>query len=302
MVAPYDHVRLKTTFRIGTEADRDQPWYDEERQTLLRSGPLARLHARDRQYETARLAHPDHSIRVGRNLTPAIGPWTSPEEPRDTRLESYRRALGRIDWSANNHGFLALHGGAALLEYPRHFKEYGLPADFEVARLEAATVAGHPVMTLGLRTSPAVPEKDRQSHTLVFAVDDSYVARSMRYEFPTRPASVTECQYDHPDGRPVLRSLVATIPLKAANQSRTLRVDVEECRFGPIPAAEFALEPFLASLQPGEFVRPPLAEPSTGTVLDWYWLALGGGGISLAGGAALALGSRSRDRRALRAG
>ena len=301
MVAPYDHVRLRTTFRIGTEAERDQPWYFEERQTLLRSGPLARLHERDRQYETARLAHPDHSIRVGRDRKPAIGPWTTPEEPQATRLESYRRALGRIDSSANNHGFLALHGGAALLEYPRHFKEYGLTTDFEVARLEAGTVAGHPVMTLGLRTSPAVPEKDRRLNTLVFAVDDSYVARSLRYESPTRPAIVTECQYDHPAGRPVLRSLVTTLPLTAANQSRTLRVDVEECRFGPIPAAEFAVEPFLASLQPGEFVRPPLAEPSTGTFLDWYWLAFGGGGISLAGGAALAMGGRSRDRQGSRA-
>ena len=33
------------------------------------------------------------------------------------------------------------------------------------------------------------------------------------------------------------------------DQHRTIRLDVEECRFGPIPETEFALEPFLAEPQ-----------------------------------------------------
>jgi hypothetical protein len=76
-------------------------------------------------------------------------------------------------------------------------------------------------------------------------------------------------------------------------------LDVEECRFGPIPEAEFAPEPFLASLGPGPLDRQHEFEPSTATLLDWYWLAFVGGGISLAGGSGLALGSRYRDRQAL---
>ena len=78
-------------------------------------------------------------------------------------------------------------------------------------------------------------------------------------------------------------------------------MDVEECRFGPIPEAEFALEPFLARLKPDGIIWKQVEEPSTATLLDWYWLAFVGGGISLAGGSGLALGSRDRDRRALRA-
>jgi hypothetical protein len=96
------------------------------------------------------------------------------------------------------------------------------------------------------------------------------------------------------DGRPVLRSFVRTIP--APHQ--TIRLDVEECRFGPIPEVEFALEPCLASLGPGRPTWQQAVEPSTATLLDWYWLAFVVGGISLAGGSGLALGSRYRDRRA----
>ena len=179
MVAPYKHVRLTTTFRIGTETERAEPWFEAERQTLLRSGPFARHHVRNRDRDSARLAHPDHSIRVGRDLKPTVGAWTSPDEPRATREQSYRLALSRIDSAVNNHGFLALHGGAALLEYPQIFKDLGIPPDFEVARLESSTIDGHPVVTLSLRSSPLAQGKDRQSHTFVFAVDDSYVARSM---------------------------------------------------------------------------------------------------------------------------
>ena len=74
-------------------------------------------------------------------------------------------------------------------------------------------------------------------------------------------------------------------------------MDVEECRFGPIPEAEFAPEPFLASLGPGEVVRKAIGEPSTATALDWYWVAFVLGGINLAGGLIVAMGSRRRDRR-----
>jgi hypothetical protein len=103
--------------------------------------------------------------------------------------------------------------------------------------------------------------------------------------------------YDHPDGRPVLRSRVET------NQAQTwtIRLDVDECRFGPIPETEFALEPFLADLQPGEIIRKPGAAPAIATLLGWYWLAFLAGGISLAGGSGLALSSRNRDRQTARA-
>jgi hypothetical protein len=78
-------------------------------------------------------------------------------------------------------------------------------------------------------------------------------------------------------------------------------LDVEVRRFGPIPVAEFALEPFLASLGAGRPNWQPAEERSTVMLLDWYWLGFVGGGIRLAGGSGLALRGRNRDRRALRA-
>jgi hypothetical protein len=74
--------------------------------------------------------------------------------------------------------------------------------------------------------------------------------------------------YDHPDGRPVLRSLVTMI----AGQVRTSRLDVEECRFGPIPESEFAPEPFLAGLRSGLLNRQQAVEPSIAT---WLGSCLG---------------------------
>jgi len=143
------------------------------------------------------------------------------------------------------------------------------------------------------------PDKyEEQRLTFVFDADDLFVVRSIHFGEPLQDvASDRRFEYDHPDGRPVLRSFVRTIPAG----HRAIRVDVEECRFGPIPESEFGLEPFLTSLGPGRPVRQPEVEPPTATLLDWYRLAFVGGGISLAGGSGLALGSSYRDRRALRA-
>jgi hypothetical protein len=297
MVAPYDHVRLTFTFRVGTEQDRAKPWLEEVRQTLLRSGPFARLRVQRIDRESARLAHPDHSIWLVRELKPTIGFWTTAQGPQVTREHSYRWVLSQIDSRANSDGFLALHGGAVLLAYPEGLKESDITVDFEVARLESSIADGDPLVTLELRASPSVPAKDRQAQTFVFAVDDSYVVRSMRYESADQAATATECQYDHPDGRPVLRSLVTTIPLKDKDAIRTLRLDVEECRFGPIPEAEFAVEPFLASLGPGEVIWHQEVEPSIATILNGYWMAFVLGGISLTGGGVVALYGRRRERR-----
>ena len=295
LVAPYDHVRLTTTFRSRC---RDEY---EEGLTLLRSGPFARVRSRLRGRggggEGAILAHPDHSLRAFRELIPEMEPWTIGEDAQATPLQAYQQALDRVE-SASGNFFDATHGGATLLEFPQILKRDGSSTDYEVVKLNATTGDGHRLVTLRLRTGPEVKGRDREDCTFVFDADDLFVVRSIHYEDPLE-GFVSDCrfEYDHPDGRPVLRSSVTTIPA----QHRTIRLDVEECRFGPIPEAEFALEPFLASLGPGRPDWQPAVEPSTATLLDWYWLAFVVGGISLAGGSGLALGSRYRDRRALRA-
>ena len=304
LVAPYDHVRMTTTFRIaeGIEAGRDDPDEYEERLTLLRSGPFARVWRRVTHRldggESAILAHPDHSLRAFRNLIPKVEPWTIGDNARADPPQAYRQALSRVESASGNNAFVATHGGAILLEYPQNFKEIGLSTDYEVVKFNATTVDGHRLVTLRLRTGPEVKGRDRNDCTFVFDADDLFVVRSMHYEDPIANF-VSDCrfEYDHPDGRPALRSSVTPIP----SQHRTIRLDVEECRFGPSPEAEFALEPFLASLGPGRPNRQTAVEPSTATLLDWYWLAFVVGGISLAGGSGLALGSRYRDRRAPRA-
>ncbi len=298
MVAPYDHVRLTTTYQNRSDADRHQPGFYEERLTLLRSGPFARIWRQDMQTELAALATPDQSIGVSRDLHPSVGAWTFfTDEPGTTREQSYRRTLRRINRAAANHGFLALHGGAVLLEYPQNQRDMSIAADFEVIRLESATIDGHPTVTLGLRSLPTIPAKDQQTHTFHFAADDSYVVRSMEYITPTM-TSTCKCQYNHADGRPVFRSYVTTIPGSTRSPARTVSLNVEQCEFGPIPAAEFAVEPFLNSLKPGRGYHPPASEPaSTATLLDWYWLAFVGGGLSLTGGIGLAVSTRLKGPR-----
>ena len=301
LVAPYDQVRLTTTFRIesGTEGGRDDPCEYEERLTLHRSGPFVLVRHRVDDREVAILARPDHSLHASRTLGPEPGPWTIEEIAQATPMQAYRRALGKVELAAGNNAFVASHGGAALLEYhPQNFKDFGVRMpDLGVARLTTSTDDGHPLLTLGLRSPTGTREADRKAYTFVFAVDDSYVVRSIHYEEPKQKL-VSDCrlEYDHLDGRPVLRSLVTTI----AGQARTIRLDVEECRFGPIPETEFALEPFLGRLKPDGIIRKQVGGPSPATLLDWYWLAFVGGGLSLAGGSGLALGSR-RDLQALRA-
>jgi len=304
LLAPYDHVRLKTTFRIerGTKAASDDPYEYEERLTLLRSGPFARVRFRVGDGEKAILAHPDHSLcsewSAFRELSPELRPWTFEDDVQATPLQAYRLALSKVESKSSGNAFLATHGGAELLQYPQILKEEGMLPDLEVARLSTSTDDAHPRITLGLRSPPEAREADRQAFTFVFAVDDSFVLRSRHYELPKQKlVSDSRFEYDHPDGRPALRSLVTTFPA----QHRTIRLDVEECRFGPIPETEFALETFLADLQPGEIIRKPVVKPAIATLLGWYWMAFVAGGISLAGGSGLALRSRDRDRQASRA-
>ncbi|MEJ7638125.1 MAG: hypothetical protein WKF75_09150, partial [Singulisphaera sp.] len=303
LVAPFDHVRLTTTFRMTVTRDgRDDPDEYEAGLTLLRSGPFARVRKRVRHRldggESAIFAHPDHSLRAFRELIPEMEPWRILEDAQATPLQAYQQALDRVESASGSWFFAATHCGAMLLEYPKILKVTGSSTDFEVVELHATTGDGHRLVTLRLRTSPDGKGRSRENCTFVFDADDLFVVRSMHYEDPLQNF-VSDCrfEYDHPDGRPVLRSFVTSIPA----QHRTLRLDVEECRFGPIPEAEFALEPFLASLGPDRPKWQPAVESSTAALLDWYWLAFVVGGISLAGGSGLALGSRYRDRRALRA-
>jgi hypothetical protein len=265
---------------------------------LLRSGPFARVRSRVGDGEMAALAHPDQPLRAFRHLGSEPGPWMTGHDAQTTPLQAYRRALGKVESASGSNHFVATHGGAVLLEYPRNLKKIGFSTDYEVVEFNATTSDGHHLVTLRLRTSPEVEGRDREDYTFVFDADDLFVVRSIHYGEALQDI-VSDCQfeYDHPDGRPVLRSFVRTNPA----QHRTIRLDVEECRFGPIPEAEFAPEPFLASLGPGPLNGQHEFEPSTPTLLDWYWLAFVAGGISLAGGTGLALGSRYRDRRALRA-
>jgi hypothetical protein len=302
LVAPFHHVRLTATFRRTEAGDgRDEPDEHEARLTLLRSGRLARVRKQSRYrvdgFERAILAHPDHSLLVGRDLAPETEPWTIMGDAQAEPLQAYRVAMERVESASGDWFFDATHGGASLLQYPQQFKEIGLSTDYEVVEFHDATVDGHRLVSLRLRTGPEVKGRDREDVTFVFDADDLFVVRSIHYGEPLQDVdSDLRFEYDHPDGHPVLRSAVGTNPARRL----TLRWDVEECRFGPIPDSEFALEPFLESLGPGQLDRLPALESSTAALLDWYWMAFVGGGISLTGGAGLALASRDLDRPAVR--
>jgi hypothetical protein len=183
-----------------------------------------------------------------------------------------------------------------LLRYPQEPKLAGFSTDYEVVELKSRTSDGHRLVTLRLRTSPELKGL-REDCTFVFDADEMFVVRSERAnqgdgKFEGR------YDYDRQGGRPIFQVLTAT-NVGSTPPKLSARLEVTECRFGPIPESEFAEEPFLARLQAGEIIWKQVEEPPTGAVLKWCWLAFVGGGLSLASGSGLALGSRYRDRRAL---
>jgi hypothetical protein len=290
LLAPYEHIRLTTVFRRSSGEI-----HHEERQELLRSGPLARHRTTDKGYERAYLANPDRSIQARRDLGPPAEPWTINEEPQVSLEHSYQRALQAIDDESTRVAEPAVHDGLILLHYPRAPKAIDFSTDYEVVKLQTTTSDGHRLVTLRLRTSPEVKSRDRGDLTFVFDADDSFVVRSVHSE-----GSEAQFDYDHQGGRPIFRALTgSSTSLDPTTPKSSTCLEVTECRFGPIPESEFAPEAFLASLEPDGIIRKLDKEPPTATRLDQYWLAFVAGGISLAGGSGLALGSRYRDRRAL---
>ena len=241
-------------------------------------------------------AHPDHSIRAFRKLSPKLEPWTIHEDDQATRLQAYRQALGKVELASGNNAFVATHGGAALLEYhPQSFEDIGLKIpDLEVVRLTTSTDDGHPRITLGLRSPREAREADRGTETFVFAVDDSFVVRST-------PLRITrsESRLGMPVRiRPSRRTPRPTLARHDDGGSSHALHPIG-CGGVPVradPRDRFALEPFLADLKPFEINRKPVVEPAIATFLGWYWMAFVAGGISLAGGSGLALRRRDRDR------
>ena len=268
------------------------------RQELLRSGPLARLRKTEREDD---LAYPRQPGPFDPGLPQPRAAGRAVDDQR--RFARLPRAILPENTSSDRQSFHhggepAVHGGSILLEYPQNLKDIGFSTDYEVVKLQTTTNDGHRLLTLRLRTSPAVKGRDREDCTFVFDADDLFVVRSMHYGEPFRCSfRITNTIRVRPSaGRPVLRSW------RRSNTAKypTLRLDVKECRFGPIPESEFALDrSWPASGRTGS--SGSRVEAPTATLLDWYWLAFVCGGISLAGGSGLALGSRHRDRRALRA-
>ena len=189
--------------------------------------------------------------------------------------------------------------GWSYFSIPSKTRYAGLSTDYEVVKLKATTSDGHRLVTLRLRTSPEVKGRDRRDYSFVFDADDQFVVRSEHAE-EFGQSFEGRYDYDHLEGRPIFRTLTST-SVDPTTPKSSIRLEVTECRFGPIPESEFALEPFLARLQPGAIIRKQVEEPSIAALLEWYWLAFVVGGLSLACGSGLALGSRYRDRRAMRA-
>lgn len=290
LVALYDQVRMTTTFRIDDDY--------EEQLTLVRSGPFARVLKRASGGESAILANPVHSLRAFRELLPETGPWRIHDDAGAAPARAHRQALARVESMSGDNHFAATHGGAILLEYPRNLRAFGFSTDFEVAALDDETRDGHRLVTLRLRSSPWVEGPDRADFTFEFDAADSFIVRSARTE-----GYEARFEYGHEEGRPILRSSEGgpTSP-DPTTPARSTRLEVAECRFGPIPESEFDPESFLGRLAAEAIIRDQPEGPSTATSLDWYWLAFVGGGISLAGGAGLSLGGRRRDRPTPRTG
>ena len=222
---------------------------------------------------------PGRSIEARRSLGPPAEPWTISDVPRSSLERSFRRAGD---------------GGMVLLAFPGRDRDAGFSPDYEVVKLRATKGDGHRLVTVRLRTRPET-KGYRHDSTFVFDADDLFVVRS-EHDVELDRLFEGRYEYDHEGNRPIFRVLTSMSVDRTPPKIST-RLEVTECQFGAIPESEFALEPFLASLRPGELTWKHAEEPSTATLLDWYWLAFVGGGISLACGSGLAIGSRERDRR-----
>ena len=165
VLAPYDHVRLTTVFRVYGNAQGARPRF-EERQELLRSGLLARVRRTNNVDDVAYLAVADRSIMAQRYLRPPAKPWQIGEVPRSSLERTYRRAC---------------HGGMILLRYPQEPQDAGFSTDYEVVNFKATRGDGHRLVTLRLRTNPEA-KGHREDCTFVFDADDLFVVRSERAE------------------------------------------------------------------------------------------------------------------------
>ncbi len=190
---------------------------------------------------------------------------------------------------------IATHGGAALLQFPQILKQQGTALDLEVARLSTSTDDGHPLLTLGLRSPPEAREADRQALTFVFAVDDSFVVRSDTLRTTQAEARLGLPLRVRPSGRPPRPSLVSSRRSRVKSGPSDWMWRSAGSGRSPRPSSPSNLS-WPASSR-ARSIGSMSFEPSTATLLDWYWLAFVAGGISLAGGSGLALGSRYRERR-----
>ena len=261
---------------------------------MLRSGEFASLRRRSSGHELAFLAHPRRSIQADRAAPDR--PWEYEDAAIRTPDQARHRALRRI-----NEFDAAGRRSVALVALTDDIARLDLVDHLVVTALDRFTEADRPRVRVRIEDhSPADRRRYWRAVTYVLAADDLYAVQSERAEVvePVNTTYRSSFTYDRHEGIPVLRSVQFSTDSPSGSRS-TSELKVVERRFGPIPESEFAPESFLDGLKPNGISREQVKEPSTATILDWYWLALGGGGISLAGGSGLALGSR--DRRALRA-
>ena len=84
----------------------------------VRPRPEAGQASARRRRRAAILAHPDHSLRVFRELIPEMSPGRSWADAQATPLQAYQQALDRVESASGSWFFAATHGGAILLRIP----------------------------------------------------------------------------------------------------------------------------------------------------------------------------------------
>ncbi len=290
LLAPFENVQLAMAWRLDNETPGFKP--REMHEEVLLSGPRTRLRNRDNWDDRAYLATPDRSILAARDLKAPIGRWRVREGSTISREQSYRSALRSINERATLIGDRGVNNGMSLLNYPQARKSIGISTDYEVVTLKTATADGHRLVTLRLRTAPEVKGRDRDEVTFVFDADDSYVTRSS-HGGRSENSFETQYEYDHDGGLPIFKSFISR-GVDSTKAKWSSRIEVTECRFGPIPESEFSPESFLSSLKPEGIGRQPGEDRLFAVLLNGYWLAFACGGISVVGGSGLALKNRDR--------
>ncbi len=275
---PYEHVRLTVQYQYESVNRQGQATTASSRWTSLRSGDFRRLMIESPEGSRAYLAHPRQSLWAGRDSDQAA--W------RVSRRQDWgpEKAFAWVRRELENIEFY--QGIAAILGASQFQKEFNL-SRMTLVNCERYTKDGREYWSLCLQQDAPRGGAPWRTAKFVFAADASFALQTMEYAlFDDGDGGGTvrgELGYDLYEGTPVLRSYHSATSRPDGSRT-TIRADIVDRQFGPIPEDEFTAQKLLNG--PVEYRTSPAPVPGNETPKRWEWcyVAYAFGAFSLVAG------------------